>query len=190
MFSEEPQQLFVDMNHTEIFELCENSLQQQCLDCNSSTEIWMIIAVAERSWKYTRSPTTTQKANNDKTSILGLVTNKVSSRRAKHSQSQRQIMFFDARCFTTALLLNDIMTQLHELNDFRKPNIWFFVWMLMAPQTSSTATRICRCIWTMPESERCSHGGNNKLRYRYFQQKKNNSRDQKTSISMPIVGWR
>ena len=34
-FSEESQTLLVDMNHTEIFELCENSAKHQCLDCNA-----------------------------------------------------------------------------------------------------------------------------------------------------------
>ena len=33
-FSEESQQLLVDMNHTEIFELCENSAKLECPDCN------------------------------------------------------------------------------------------------------------------------------------------------------------
>ena len=41
-FSEESQQLLVDMNHTEIFELCENSAKLQCRDCNSFTEIGII----------------------------------------------------------------------------------------------------------------------------------------------------
>ena len=45
-FSEESQKILEDMNHTEIFELCENSAKLQCLDCNSFTEIWIIIAVA------------------------------------------------------------------------------------------------------------------------------------------------
>ena len=35
-FSEESQQLHVEMNQTEIFELFENSAKHQCLDCNAS----------------------------------------------------------------------------------------------------------------------------------------------------------
>ena len=38
-FSDESQQLLVDMNHTEIFELCGNSAIRQCLDCNACSEI-------------------------------------------------------------------------------------------------------------------------------------------------------
>ena len=49
-FSEESQQLLVDMNSTEIFELCENSAKLQCLDCNSFAEIGIICAVAGEIW--------------------------------------------------------------------------------------------------------------------------------------------
>ena len=41
-FSEESQKLLVDMNHTEIFELCENAAKLQCLDCNAFSEIGII----------------------------------------------------------------------------------------------------------------------------------------------------
>ena len=34
-FSEESQKLLVDRNHTEIFELCENSAKLQCPDCGA-----------------------------------------------------------------------------------------------------------------------------------------------------------
>ena len=34
-FSEESQKLLADMNHTEVFELCENSAKHQCPDCNA-----------------------------------------------------------------------------------------------------------------------------------------------------------
>ena len=37
--SEESQKLLDDMNHTEIFEICENSAKHQCLDCNAFSEI-------------------------------------------------------------------------------------------------------------------------------------------------------
>ena len=46
--------------------------------------------------KYSRSPTTL-KANNDYTSILGIVIKKNSTRGPKHGQSERQIMFFKAK---------------------------------------------------------------------------------------------
>ena len=45
-FREASQKLLKDMDQTEIFELCENSSQLQCLDCNSFTEIRIIYAVA------------------------------------------------------------------------------------------------------------------------------------------------
>ena len=41
-FSEESQQLLADINHTEIFELCENSGKHQCPDCNTFWEIGII----------------------------------------------------------------------------------------------------------------------------------------------------
>ena len=82
-FSEESQQLLVDMNHTEIFELCENSAKLQCPDCNSFSEIGIIYCSCGRILKYKRSPTTIQKANNDYTSIPGFVI-KNSIRGPKH----------------------------------------------------------------------------------------------------------
>ena len=47
--------------------------------------------------KYERSPTTTQKANCDFTSIPGFVIDKNSSRGPKHGASERQIMSFKAK---------------------------------------------------------------------------------------------
>ena len=96
-FSEESRQLLVDMNHTEIFELCENSAKLQCPDCNSFTEIGIIYCSCGRNLKYKRSPITSQKANNDFSSIPGFVIKKNSSRGPNHGQSERQIMFFKAK---------------------------------------------------------------------------------------------
>ena len=45
-FSEASKELLKDVNHTEIFELCENSKKLQCPDCNSSTDSGIIFAVA------------------------------------------------------------------------------------------------------------------------------------------------
>ena len=86
--SEESQQLLVDMNHTEIFELRENSAKRPCLDCNSFTEIGMIYGSCGRNLKYKRSPTTTQKANNDYTSIPAFAEKSCSSRRRRRSRKQ------------------------------------------------------------------------------------------------------
>ena len=41
-FSEASQELFKDVNHTEIFELCENSKKLQCPDCNAFTDSGII----------------------------------------------------------------------------------------------------------------------------------------------------
>ena len=95
-FSEESQQVLV-MNHTEIFEFCENSEKLQCPDCNSLTKIEIIYCSCGRNLKYKRSLTTTQKSNRDYTSILGFVIKNNSSRGPKHGQSERQIMFFKAK---------------------------------------------------------------------------------------------
>ena len=56
-FSEESQRLLVDMNHTEIFELCENSAKHQCPDCSVFSEIGIIYCSCGINLKYSRSPT-------------------------------------------------------------------------------------------------------------------------------------
>ena len=96
-FSEESQQLLVDMDHTEIFELTENSAKHQCLDCNAFSEIGIIYCSCGRNLKYKQTPTTTQKANCDFTSIPGFVIKNNSSRGPKHGASERQIMVFKAK---------------------------------------------------------------------------------------------
>ena len=96
-FSEESQKLLVDMNHTEIFELCENSAKLQCHDSQVFSEIGIIYFSCGRNLKYSRSPTTTQKTNCDFTSIPDFVVKKNSSRGPKRDASERQIMFFKAK---------------------------------------------------------------------------------------------
>ena len=96
-FSEDSQQILVDMNHTEIFELCENCAKHQCLDCNAFSEIGIIYCSCGRNLKYSRSPTTFQKTNCDFTSILGFVIKNNSSRGPKHGVSERQVMFHKAK---------------------------------------------------------------------------------------------
>ena len=51
-FSEESQQKLADMNHTEIFELHENSAKQRCPDCTHSSKSGSFIAVAGEFLKY------------------------------------------------------------------------------------------------------------------------------------------
>ena len=79
-FSEESQKLLVDMNHTEIFELCENSAEHQRFDYNAFFEIGISYCSSGRILKYSRSPATTQKTTCDFTSFPGFVAEKNSSR--------------------------------------------------------------------------------------------------------------
>ena len=96
-FSEESQKLLVDMNHTEISELCDNSAKHQCPDCNTFWEIGIIWCSCGRNLKYSRSPTTLQKTNCDFTSIPGFAIEKNSSRGPQHGATERQVMFFRAK---------------------------------------------------------------------------------------------
>ena len=96
-FSEESQKLLEDTNQTEIFELCENSAKLHCLDCNAFSEIGIIYCSCGRNLKYKRSPTITQQANCDFSSIPGFVSKKHSSRGPKHDASERQLMLFKAK---------------------------------------------------------------------------------------------
>ena len=81
------------MNHTEIFELCENSAKHQCPNFKAFSEIGIIYCSCGRNLKYSRSLATLQKTNCDFTSIPGFVIKKNSSRGRKHGASERQVMF-------------------------------------------------------------------------------------------------
>ena len=96
-FSEESQQLLVDMNHREIFELYENSAKHQRPDCNTFSEIGIIYCSCGRNLKYSRSPPTFQKTNCDFTSIPGFVIKKNSSRGPKHGVSEGHVMFYKTK---------------------------------------------------------------------------------------------
>ena len=93
-FSEESQKLLVDMNHTEIFELCENSAKLQCPGCNAFSEIGIIHCSCGRNLS---TSGVLQHSNCDFTSILGFVIKKNSSRGPKHGASGRQVMFHRAK---------------------------------------------------------------------------------------------
>ena len=90
-------QLIVDINQTEIFELCENSAKLECPDYNAISEIGIIYCSCGRNLKYKRSPTTNQKADCDFTSIPSFVIKKNSRRGPKHGVSERQVMFHRAK---------------------------------------------------------------------------------------------
>ena len=55
--SKESQDLIADMNNTEIFELCENSSNQQCLECITFWENGIIYCSCGRNMKSSQSPT-------------------------------------------------------------------------------------------------------------------------------------
>ena len=96
-FSKESQGSIADMNNTEIFELCENSYKQQCLDCNAYREMGIIYCSCGRSLTSTRSPTECDQNNRDVTSIHGCVINKNRKRGVQHGASERQKMYFQAK---------------------------------------------------------------------------------------------
>ena len=115
-FSEESQQLLVDMNSTEIFELCENSAKHQCPDCNAFSEIGIIYCSCGKILKYSRSPTTLQKTRCDFTSIPGFVIKENSSRGPKHGASERQVMQ-DAHLAETQQSLRPVLQNINNVND-------------------------------------------------------------------------
>ena len=90
-FSKESQDLIADLNNTEIFELCEKSSNQQCLDRNANWDIGIINCSCGRNMKSSRSPTEFDQNNRDDTSIPGYVIKKNSSRGAKHIPRSQQI---------------------------------------------------------------------------------------------------
>ena len=92
-FSKESQELLADMNNTEIFELSENSSNQQCLECNTYREI-PIIYCSCGNMKSSQSPTIFQQNNYDVSSILGFVIKKNSTRGANLD------LLKDRRCTT------------------------------------------------------------------------------------------
>ena len=181
------------MNHTEIFEFCENSAKLQCPDCNAFSDIGIIYCSCGRNMKYKRSPTTTEKAYCDSTSIHGFVIKKNSSRRPKHGASERQIMFFKAKEMLSKarqpkhgshptilarwyaqeryrdslakrnigekeiMLFDRITLERHDSTATRAERLQNAKHRILrlnvdGPQinASSTVTRICRCIETMP----------------------------------------
>ena len=74
--SKESQDVIADVNNTEIFELCENSSTQQCLDCNVYWEIGIICCSCGRNMKSSRTSTEFDRNNRNVTSIPGYVIKK------------------------------------------------------------------------------------------------------------------
>ena len=118
-FREESQKLLVDMNHTEIFELWENSAKLQCHDCNAFSEVGIICCSCRRNLKYSRSPTTLQKTNCDFTSIPGFVIK-------KNTESHWRSTMLAKRksCFSIASLQKDTTLQLRGLSGCRNAKHW------------------------------------------------------------------
>ena len=80
--SKESQDLLTVMNNMEVFELCENSSKQQCLECITSCQIGIINCSCKK-------PTEFEQNNYDATSILGCVIKRNSSLGSKHGPSER-----------------------------------------------------------------------------------------------------
>ena len=88
--SKESEDLIAEMNNTEIFELCENSSEQQCTDCNTYWEISIVFCSCGRKTTSSQRPKEFEKNNNDVSSILGYLITENSSRGAKHGPSEQQ----------------------------------------------------------------------------------------------------
>ena len=93
-FSEESQKLLVDMNHTEIFELCQNSAKLQRPDCNAFSDIGIIFLQLREKLEVQRSPTTTPEGLLRLYFNPWLVIKKNSSRGPKHGASEKTDHFF------------------------------------------------------------------------------------------------
>ena len=96
-FSKKSQELIADVNNAEIFEVCENSSKQKCLECNTYWDIRLIYCSCGRNMKPSRSSTTSQQNNYDVTSIPGYVFKKNNSRGSKHGPSGRRRMNYQAK---------------------------------------------------------------------------------------------
>ena len=72
-FSKESQDLIADMNNTEIFELCENSSKQQCLECNIYWEIGIIYCRCGRKMKSSQRTIEFAQNNRDVTQSLAML---------------------------------------------------------------------------------------------------------------------
>ena len=91
-FSKESQDLIADMNNKGIFELCETSSKQQCLDCNFFWEVGIVYCTCGRCLRISRSEKEVDKSNNDVVSIPGNVIKKNNKRGARDGPSERQRM--------------------------------------------------------------------------------------------------
>ena len=96
-FSEKLQELFADMNNTEIFELCENYSKQQCLDCNLYWEVGFVYCTCGRYFKPSQRTKEVDKNNCDVLSIPSSVIKKNNRRGAEHGPSERQRKYYKAK---------------------------------------------------------------------------------------------
>ena len=86
-FSKESPDLIADMNNTELFELCETSSKQQCLDCNLYWEAGIVYCSCGRFLRMSRNDKEVDKSNHKKNNKRG----------ARHGPSVRQRMHNKAR---------------------------------------------------------------------------------------------
>ena len=96
-FSKESQDLNADMNNTEIFELCETSSKQQCLDCNFFWEAGSVYCSCGICLRISRNEKEVDKSNNDALSIPGYVVKKNKKRGARNGLSARQSIYNKGR---------------------------------------------------------------------------------------------
>lgn len=105
-------------HNTEIFELCETSSKQQCLDCYLFWEAGIVYCSCGRCLRISRNEKEVDKSNNDVVSIPGCVVKKKNMRGARHGPSEGQRMYNNARkcCIKQVILkLNQDGAQ-HTLN--------------------------------------------------------------------------
>ena len=92
--SKKSQYLIADMNNTEIFELCETSSKQLCLDCNLYWEAGIVCCTCGRCVRVSRSDKGVDK--NDVVSIPGQVIKK-NKRGVRHGPPERQRIYCKAQ---------------------------------------------------------------------------------------------
>ena len=137
------------MNNTEIFELCETSSKQQCLDCNLYWEVGIVYCTCGRCIRVSQSAKEVDKSNDDVLSIPGDVIKKNNKRGARqemlhkarqekhgnhsfilakgNNDYKKSLSQMDGQrsiqCFLTKLRWRIIHTSQQELREFDIQNI-------------------------------------------------------------------
>ena len=96
MVSKESQQLLVDIDRTEIFELCENSAKLQCPDCNSFYGNRDYLLQLREKFEVQAESYNTPEDQLLLCSNPWLCHKEEFQSRTKHGVSERQVMFYKA----------------------------------------------------------------------------------------------